>query len=114
MTGFWLNLTAISAVCILSSLGSGQVTDADAAQFNKGLHELLPEAIKQSGIVKVAAPRQLPPNIYEEAGVLKGEAPDLMKAIEPILGVKFNFADVQWPGVLPGIQSGNYDMSIGT
>ncbi|WEZ85362.1 transporter substrate-binding domain-containing protein (plasmid) [Rhizobium sp. 32-5/1] len=86
---------------------------AQAAQPNKEIIAMLPSSIKETGIVKVATPMQVPPNIFLENGVLKGEAVDLVRAIEPILNVKFEFDDMQWPGVIPGIQSGNYDMSIG-
>ena len=112
------NLTSAmkSAAYLTSlSLGFGLIIglDAYAAKPNAEIVALLPGSIKASGIVKIATPMQVPPNIYLENGVLKGEAVDLIRAIEPILGVKFEFDDMQWPGVIPGIQSGNYDMSIG-
>jgi polar amino acid transport system substrate-binding protein len=105
---------ALGFYATVVSLYLGVTTAASGAEFDAKLNGLLPDSIRDSKVVKVAAPRQLPPNIYEENGILKGEAPELMRAIEPILGVKFDFADVQWPGVLPGIQAGRYDMSIGT
>lgn len=95
-------------------LAGGFCATAFCAEFDPAINKLLPDDIRKSGVVRVASPRQLPPNVYEVNGVLQGEAPDLMRAVEPILGVKFDFADVQWPGVLPGIQSGRYDMSIGS
>ena len=57
-------LLAMSAYLILTGYASG-------AEFDQNLFDLLPDAIKTTKVVKVAAPRQLPPNIYEEKGVLK-------------------------------------------
>ncbi len=105
-------LKGFGAIASLALALSG-ATSAYAVEVNEELASLLPQRIREAGIVTVATPMQNPPNIFVKDGEPQGEAVDLMRAIEPILGVKFEFSDIQWPGVLPGVQSGNYDMSIG-
>lgn len=100
----------IGSLALLAMAAAGQQA---LAQSNPDLAALLPESIKSKGVVTVATPMDVPPNIWLEDGNLRGEAVDLARAMEPILGVTFDFQDIQWPGVIPGIQSGNYDMSIG-
>ncbi len=102
---------ALAAIAHLFPLMLGAA--ATAGEFDQALADLLPQSIKDAGVVTIVSPQNVPPNIFVEGSELKGEAVDLIRAIEPVLGVKFEFIDLQWPGVIPGIQAGNYDMSIG-
>lgn len=77
------------------------------------LHDKLPDQVKSSGVIKVGAPRTAPPQVFLQDGELTGIAVDLAKEMEPILGVKFEWNDMQWPGIIPGLQSGSIDLSMG-
>lgn len=80
--------------------------------FNQELHDLLPDHVKDSGVVKVAGAFDNPPNLYvdvNDADVALGVAPDLSAAISEIIGVDFEWVNTQWPGQLPGLDAGTYD-----
>jgi polar amino acid transport system substrate-binding protein len=83
------------------------------AQQVAELHDKLPDSVKSSGVIKVGAPRTIPPHVFLRDGQLVGIAVDLAKEMEPILGVKFEWNDMQWPGIIPGLQSGSIDVSMG-
>jgi polar amino acid transport system substrate-binding protein len=57
-----------------------------------------------------------PPRITADADapdVAKGLVPDLLTALEPILGVKFTFVNTPFTGQLPGLASGKFDILAG-
>ena len=97
---------AVAAAAVL-------VCGAASAQQNEELHAKLPERIKSAGVIKVGAPRTIQPQVFLKDGQLTGLAVDLADAMGPILGVKFEWQDMQWPGIIPGLQSGSIDASLG-
>lgn len=80
---------------------------------DKALHDMLPERVKQSGVIKIGSPQTIPPQVFLKDQKLVGVAVDVSRAVEPILGVKFDWEDMQWPGIIPGLQSGTIDASWG-
>lgn len=86
---------------------------AFGADLDANLRAKLPEHIRTSGVIKVGSPRVIRPQVYLENGELTGLAVDIAKAIEPVLGVQFEWQDMQWPGIIPGLQAGSIDASIG-
>ncbi len=80
------------------------------------IRALLPERIRSSGAITVSNPLKNPPYAYMETDgtTLKGIAPDLSKALEPILGVTFKWVDTPFPGLIPGLQANKFDMIWGS
>jgi polar amino acid transport system substrate-binding protein len=75
----------------------------------------LPDRITKAGVINVANPLSNPPYAFKDtSGALQGVAPDLAAALEPVLGVKFKFVDTPFPGLIPGLQSGKFDMIWGS
>ncbi len=105
-------VAALLAVAGCSSNPSPAASTSAAGDFNKELHDMLPDYIKQSGVVTAGALFQTPPIIGasdSDPNVPVGTAPDLAKLVGDILGVKFEFKNMQWPAQLPGVQSGAVD-----
>ena len=78
------------------------------------LHALLPEEIKSSGVLKIGTPYGTPPSIFvDETGDPTGIAHDVAEKIGALLGVDIQWQELQFSGVIPGLQSGNFDLSLG-
>lgn len=76
-----------------------------------------PSAAGQSGSpiqasLRVALYNNFPPDAYTDRGKLVGWVPDMLAALQQESGLKFQIIPVnQFDGLIPGLQSGRYDMS---
>jgi polar amino acid transport system substrate-binding protein len=91
-----------------SSPGGG-LPAADSA-----LHAMLPDSIKNSGVVTVAATFGYPPHQFygPDNKTPVGVSVDLANALGAVLGVKFQFTNMAFESILPSLASGRSDMSI--
>lgn len=72
---------------------------------------MLPSAIQQSKVINVASPYGSSVVSVETDGVtVTGTVPKLAAAIGPILGVTFNWTNAPFPALIPGLQSGKFDI----
>lgn len=104
-----------------SSAATAESTAADsssseAAAPATSLHDQLPARIQQSGKIIVANPLSNPPYAFldTDGKTIHGLAPDLSKALEPLLGVTFEWVNTPFPGLIPGLQSSKFDMIWGS
>jgi len=108
----------LSACSANSTDDKGTDTPADngGATQTAPLHDQLPQRIKDAGEIIVANPLANPPYAFKDTDgkTLHGIAPDLAAALEPLLGVKFNWQDTPFPGLIPGLQSEKFDMIWGS
>lgn len=92
----WLGLILAAAIASLPLLPSAA---ADLAE------------IKKRGKVIVATSGNLPPNTYvDEKNDLTGYDIEVCRAIGNALGVPVQFERLDWKGILPGLQTGRFDM----
>lgn len=92
----WLGL---ALVAIFSSLPIIASSAAD-----------LPD-IKKRGKFIVATSGNLPPNTYvDEKNNLTGYDIEVCRLLEKALGVPIQFERLDWKGILPGLQTGRFDM----
>lgn len=91
-----------------SSAAAGQ----PAAKVDDASRALLPDAVKASGKVRVASSIGFAPFEFfkEDNKTPQGIDVDLMRAIEPLLGVTFDISDVRYPNIVPSLQSKQYDV----
>lgn len=62
--------------------------------------------------LKVSLYNNFPPDAYTDGGKLVGWVPDMLTALQKESGLNFQIAPVnQFDGLIPGLQSGRYDMS---
>lgn len=87
--------------------GSGTAAGSD-------LHAMLPSAIQSAGVVKVASTFGYPPEEFygPDNKTPMGISVDLANALGKVLGVKFEFANIQFNSIIPGLLSGRYDVAI--
>lgn len=96
-----------------SSVGSG-TSPASSSGATESARDLLPAAIKSSGVIRVGATISYPPNqFYEEDNKTPtGISIDLADALGKALGVKFEFTNVAFQGIIPGLMAKHFDVVI--
>ncbi|SDY56556.1 transporter substrate-binding domain-containing protein [Herbiconiux ginsengi] len=116
-------IPAVAVIGVLALAGCSSSDTAATAEtapaddvFNQELHDLLPQSIQDSGVISFGALWETPPVIGVDAADATtpiGIAPDLAAKIAPILGVKAEWSNLQWPAQLPGVQAGTVDALFG-
>ncbi len=108
--------TGTLAACSSSkSSGTSQSTTGGSAtnSADSSLHGLLPAAIQSSGVVKLATDAEYPPCETLDANKnMVGYEPDLWNAMAAKLGVKIEATSITFDSLIPGVQSGRYDMAM--
>jgi polar amino acid transport system substrate-binding protein len=96
--------------------GSGAPSAASAAPLAKddALSASLPDNIKGSGTVRVASGVSFPPMEFYDTDntTVLGFDADLGKALGQVLGVKFDFQNTNFDGIIGGLNAGRYDLSL--
>lgn len=97
----------VAAIALLASL--------PAFASSAPLFDRLPAAIKASKTIRLVGDSFAPYRVVGEDGkTVTGVETDLARALEPILGVKFEQTIVSnLPAILAGIDTGRYDLSTG-
>jgi len=114
---------AAAVALLLSGCASGApeptVPEASTAPaqsqegVNEQLRELLPQKLRDAGVVRVASDIPSPPfEFYDEDGKLVGVEYDLGQAMAKLLGVEFDFIKQPLAGALPGMKAGKYEIAI--
>ena len=90
-----------------SSSPSGLTKDATIAAE-------LPSSIVSAGVIKVASDASYPPDEYFAADnkTIIGFDVDLAKAMGQVLGVTFQFTNVKFDDIIPGLKAGKFDVGI--
>lgn len=105
-----------AGACSSAAKQSGPTTTASVQQNTTSakLNALLPSSVREKGSLVVATDATYPPMEYFDTDnkTIIGLDPDLAHALGQVLGVKFNFVNVTFDGVIPGLVSGRYDLSM--
>jgi len=109
-------LIALLAVfLIVSACGDDAPTPSPATEAMSGeLNALLPDDIREAGVIKVGGPVSVPPAVYleEDAATRTGYMTDLTNAVGDLLGVRIEYIDVPFPSLVTGLQRGSIDMTL--
>ena len=90
----------------------GATTKADSTvQLDRQLHDRLPAAIRQSGVIRLATdPSYAPMESYARDGrTIVGFEPDLAAAMGSVLGVRAEMVAADFGAALDGARNGTYD-----
>lgn len=106
-----------STALLLSGCASGGSSPGDdemsSADVIPELHALLPQQVRDSGVLTVATDPQYPPcDFINDSGDIDGFNHDLLMAIAPRLGVKIEQQAISFDGLLPGVQSGRFTAAM--
>lgn len=110
LIGFVLPLFALAACgggSSSSSSGGGPTEDSSAAG-------MVPQAVKAKGTLTVGADATYAPMefIASDGKTVIGVDADLAHAIGLVLGLKLDMTNATFDTIIPGIQSGKYDLGI--
>jgi len=99
----------LAAVCIgmISILGTARA----GAQDSGGVSI---ESIRKSGTLRVGTWLQYKPEMWKDlqTGEIKGFWVDLARKMADDLGVKVQFVDSDWDGLIPGLEAGKFDIVL--
>lgn len=111
---------AVALGAALSACGSGKTADSGnksasvSVSGNTSLHDQLPAAVKDKGVLTMATDASYAPIEFTNDGgkTFQGFDIDLANAIARKLGVKLVIKNAQFDGILAGINSGRFDFSM--
>lgn len=111
-------LVAGAAALALTSCAAGAGDNSDTAEpdgsggvnTDAPLYDMLPQKIKDAGVITVAGDTHPPYRTVEESGDVTGIDPDLQAALSEQFGVPFQIESVSgMEAILTGMLSGRYD-----
>ncbi len=78
------------------------------------LNALLPDDIREAGVIKTGGPVTEAPALYleEDATTRTGYMTDLANAVGDLLGVEIEHTEMPFPSLVPGLQRGSIDMTL--
>jgi len=74
---------------------------------------MLPQSVRDAGVLRVAMPDTGRPLAYKDGSELKGMDPALARAIAAVLGLKAELELIPFASALTGLQANKYDVSYG-
>ncbi|GAA4378770.1 ABC transporter substrate-binding protein [Paeniglutamicibacter cryotolerans] len=98
------------------SAASEPTSSVSALQVDEAARALLPAAIRDSGVLKIASDPTYPPFEYYDTDnkTMIGWDVDMGDAIAQVLGLKATHVPATFDTILPGLQSGKYDLGMST
>lgn len=110
-------VVALLAGCSSSaneSTGTSPDPTVTPAQASTELHDMLPTEIQEAGVIEIGTPLNNAPMIFlNAAGEPTGAAFEVANALGAVLGVEVEFTELAFPGVIPGLQTTDFDLSMG-
>ncbi|WP_432989540.1 ABC transporter substrate-binding protein [Dactylosporangium sp. CA-233914] len=107
-----LSLLAAAAL-LVSGCGAEASTPKDNALLVPELNKLLPQKVRDSGVLTVATDPQYPPcDFTNQSGKIDGFNHDILMEMAPRLGVEIRQEGIAFDGLLPGVQSGRFDAAM--
>lgn len=86
---------------------------AGGAAHAEGAADLLPKKYRDAGVINLVTDAKYPPFQYiDDSGKMVGFEVDLWTAIAERLGVKIEVTSVAFDSMIPGVQSGRWDVSM--
>lgn len=90
------------------SSGTGSIEAVQAAV------DLLPEAIAESGVLRVAIPTNEPPTQFYREGTeeMTGLNPDMARLVADALGLEIEVVVSNFDSIIPGLAADRFDMTV--
>ncbi|WP_181164644.1 ABC transporter substrate-binding protein [Amaricoccus solimangrovi] len=77
------------------------------------IHALLPEAIRETGVLKMATDANYPPcQWFDSEKKMVGYEVDIWDALAQVMGVTLEVSSIDFAGLIPGVQGGRYDAAM--
>jgi polar amino acid transport system substrate-binding protein len=83
-----------------------------AVTVNNDARNLLPQSIKDSGVLKVGGETDLPPYLFLSNGKLTGVEADMVEALGKTLGLKVDVTNTKFAAMVTGLVSKRFDVAM--
>jgi polar amino acid transport system substrate-binding protein len=114
-----LTLVTGLAVALTGCAGTGSAKPADnepaaTQETSSKLSEMLPDAIREAGTIKVASNVEYPPFEYydEDNSTIIGLDKDIADALSAKLGVTLEFNNMGFDAIIPALAAKRFDMAM--
>jgi polar amino acid transport system substrate-binding protein len=77
-----------------------------------GLRALLPESIRQAGVLTLGTDATYPPCEYMQGATMVGFEPDLWNGLGRLFGIKVQVSNANLSSLIPGVKSGRYELAM--
>src|SRR5579871_1817853 len=108
--------SALSRVLLIAAGAAAlfAASSTAASSVDSAAAKLVPAKIKSKGTIVVGSDASYAPNefIGSDGHTVVGMDADLAKAIFPLLGLKVNVVNATFATIIPGLQSGKYDVGM--
>lgn len=106
--------TGNSSTARSSDTAGSSASGTESAATSGAAKDLVPADIKSAGVLKVATAEGYPPMEMYAAGTsnLIGVDPELAAMIAKQLGLKLTVTNASFPGLIPGLQSGQWQLAM--
>jgi polar amino acid transport system substrate-binding protein len=111
----------LASLALLAACGSDGDSNAaaepssgsSASASGNALNAMLPDDIRERGVLRAASDATYPPfNFFKDDGkTMTGADYEIGSAIAAKLGVKFDARNTTFANIIPGLQSGQYDVA---
>jgi polar amino acid transport system substrate-binding protein len=93
---------------------SSSGAEIPAQETDEEIAALVPQEYRDAGSIEVVTDAGYPPTGFFDADgkTIIGLDPDLGKALGEVMGVDFNFVAGSFDGIVPGLQSGQYQLAM--
>jgi polar amino acid transport system substrate-binding protein len=111
-------LSAILGMTLMAVAGCGESpapkTPDPVGRLNQALHDRLPTAIRAAGTITVGTDASYAPASFfgPNGRQIVGFEPDLGAALGKVLGVRFEFVNVEFTTILPKLMAQKVDLAI--
>jgi polar amino acid transport system substrate-binding protein len=115
LLGLGLCLALVMAACGDDGTeGGGTATTAAAPAVDQALAAKVPDAVKADGKIVIGTDSSYPPNEFldSDGKTVIGWDVDLFNAIAAKLGLKTEWQSAVFDAIIPGIESGKYEMGV--
>ncbi|MBP1234479.1 polar amino acid transport system substrate-binding protein [Arthrobacter sp. PvP102] len=93
--------------------GASGTAEAIDVKKNDSVAAMLPEKIKNAGVLNVGMANNYPPNEFkDDNGAPAGWSVDLTNALGKVMGLKVNFDIGTFDNILPAVRAGKDDMGM--
>ncbi|WP_213881437.1 ABC transporter substrate-binding protein [Pseudomonas sp. dw_358] len=109
-----LSLPVLSLCCVIGAAHAASEIKIPTETMDPTLHAMLPEAVRKAGVINLVTDAHYPPceSFAADNKTMVGYEPDLWDAMGQKLGVKIKPVSIAFDGLIPGVQSGRYDLAM--
>ena len=113
MIGLFAAVLTVTSACGSSDSPAKAKEEVPKVAKDSKIADMLPQAIKDAGVIKAASDATYPPMEFLEGGkALAGFDIDLGNALGQVLGVKIEWTNLSAASIIPGLENGRFDMAM--